>query len=191
LVQASKLEPSVLVVGAHTDHVWSPKLLGSVTSKVLHGADAPVAVVPAAADVTSVGDRIVVGVDGSASSLRALRWAATWAHDLGLGMHLLCALPMEAYAEKPRLADFDSVDPVADTMLALRQLERQIIQETDVAVMSDIVVGHAAERLVAASRNHAALVVGKTGHSTFAEVVFGSTSRSCATHAEVPVIVVP
>jgi nucleotide-binding universal stress UspA family protein len=191
LLQVSKVGAGMLVVGAHPHHAWSPKLLGSVTSKVLHGAEVPVAVVPASADVTSIGDRIVVGVDGSASSLRALRWAAIWAHDLGLEMYLVCALPMEAYAEKPRLADFDSVDPVADTMLALRQLGHQITQETDVAVGSDIVVGHAAERLIAASRNHAALVVGKTGHSAFAEVVFGSTARSCATHSEVPVVVVP
>jgi nucleotide-binding universal stress UspA family protein len=191
LLEASKVDPALVVVGAHAHGHWSPRLLGSVTSKLLHAASIPVAVVPAPLGTPSPDEGVVVGVDGSPSSLRALRWGAAWAHDLGVETYLLCAFPMEAYAEKPRLADLDSVDPMADTMAALRQLGLQIAREAGVEVCSDLVIGHPAERLIASSRGRSALVVGKTGHSTFAEVVFGSTSSACATHSDVPVVVVP
>jgi nucleotide-binding universal stress UspA family protein len=189
--EGRKIDTGMIVVGAHTHGDRFPRMLGSVTSKLLHISEEPVAVVPQSARIEPPAGRIVVGVDGSGSSLEALRWGATWGRALGLGVYAVCAYPMDAYSEKPRLTDAESGDPIGETLCALRDLARQVADEEHVESTSDVVVGHAAEKLIDASRDEFALVLGRTGHSTFTEVVFGSTSRSCATHSPVPVVVVP
>lgn len=191
VLEASKIDPTLVVVGAHATGGWMPRLLGSVTSKVIHGCESPVAVTPASTRIEPIVDDVVVGVDGSPASLRALRWAAKWAGELGVRVYALCAFPMEAYSEKPRLTDLSSVDPIADTLDALRQLSHQVTHESGVEVASDVEIGAPAERLIGAGRGGSALVIGKTGSSTFAELVFGSVSRTCATHSDVPVVLIP
>jgi nucleotide-binding universal stress UspA family protein len=67
----------LLVVGARGLGGFRRLLLGSVSEQCLHHASYPVAVVrtspaPAGADASP---RVVVGVDGSAASQRALVWA--------------------------------------------------------------------------------------------------------------------
>jgi nucleotide-binding universal stress UspA family protein len=191
LTAGRKLGSGMIVVGAHSRGDRLPRMLGSVTSKLLHISEAPVAVVPQTAGTGPPAGHIVVGVDGSASSLEALKWGATWASALGLGVHAVCAYPMDAYSEKPRLADVESVDAMDKTLCALRDLAHEVSDEERVEATVEVVIGHPAEKLIDAGRDEFALVVGRKGHSTFAEVVFGSTSRNCATHSPVPVVVVP
>lgn len=191
LHESRKAEPGMIVVGAHSHGDHFPRILGSVTSKLLHISEAPVAVIPQQAPIEPPSGRVVVGVDGSASSLDALRWAATWAGALGLGVYAVCVYPMDAYSEKPRLTEAESVHPIDETLDALRVLAQQISREEHADAVSDVVVGHPAEKLIDVVSDEFALVVGRTGHSTFEHVVFGSTSRSCATHSPVPVVVVP
>lgn len=191
LTVAEEINPDLIVVGSHGHDAWAPHLLGSVTSKLLHLSAVPVVVVPPTAKLTPADGRIVVGADGSAPSLRAVRWAANSAKVLGADVYVLAAYPFEAYAEKPRLAEADSDDPVADTLSAVRALADQVAAETGTTVTSDVLIGHPAARLLDAVRDEYALVLGSTGHGSFASVLFGSTSRTCVAHAEVPTIVVP
>ncbi len=191
LTIAEETSPSLIVVGAHARGRWMPHLLGSVTGKVLHGAVHPTAVIPRSAPAGATGTSLLVGVDGSAPSLRALRWAALSAPVLGASVYAVCTAPLDAFAERPRLAELDSNDPVGDTLEALRSLSTQVAGETGTAVTSDVLIGHPAEQLIAAAEDRLALVVGKTGYSPFKEVALGSTSRTCATHSPVPVILIP
>ena len=191
LAVASEIHPSLIVLGSHGGGRWAPHVLGSVTSKVLHWTDRPVAVIPRSESDGFDGGRIVVGVDGSAPSLRALRWAADWAAALQVGVYALCVFPFSPYREKPRLADSESPRPEADTLSALRVLAAQVAQESGADIASDVLIGHPVTRLVEAARDQSALAVGSTGHSTFHSIVVGSTSRMCATHSKVPTVVVP
>jgi nucleotide-binding universal stress UspA family protein len=191
LLLAGEIQPSFLVLGAHPRRHWTPNVLGSTTAKVLHSSSIPVAVVPDSADTEARGRDLIVGVDGSASSLRALRWAAELAAKLDTSVYALCAFPLEAYAEKPRLADDDSDNPVGHTLESLRLLAAQVARESGRTVDSDVVIGHPAERLMHAAREGFALVLGKVGHGSITEVTFGSVGRACATHSTVPVFVVP
>lgn len=187
---ASDLDPALVVVGAHGGgHGWPP-VLGSVTSKVLHAADAPVAVIPLSTSTLPSGP-LVVGVDGSEASVRALRWAAWSSMSLHRDVYAVCAYPADAFAEKPRLADSPFGDQIRETSSALRRLATQVGAEYGTRIESDILIGHPGERLVTSGEDCFAIVVGKSGHSPFGEVVFGSTARDVATHSGVPVIVVP
>lgn len=192
LVLAGEVDPSVLVLGAHPKRHWTPHVLGSTTAKVLHSSAVPVAVVPKQAPIGPNGRRLVVGVDGSPSSLRALRWAADLAGKLATSVYAVSAFPLEPYSARPRLADDDSDNPVGHALDALRSLAAQVSRESGIAVHSDVALGHPAERLIeAAGDGSYALVVGKTGHGTFTEVTLGSIGRACATHSSVPVFLVP
>jgi nucleotide-binding universal stress UspA family protein len=190
LSEASLINPALIAVGAHPTGKWHPHMLGSVASKLLHGTGTPVTVVPETAPLT-LGRSIVVGVDGSPSSVRALRWTARSARNMGVSVQAMCSYPLDAHADRPRLAEPDSEISIGDTASALRELAMQVSRETGANVNGYILVGDPAENLVSLGEDSYALVLGRNSHGAVAEAVFGSTSRTVATHSRVPVIVVP
>lgn len=190
LSAAGQVVPSLLVVGAHTGATWAPRMLGSVTSKVLHASFGPVALIPRSTKPGSTGP-IVVGVDGSGPSRRALEWSASMAVVLGSQVYAVCVFPSDVFSEKPRLAPRIGDDPLADTLEALRAASGDVSAETGAPIKSDVLIGHPAERLMTAGEGSFAVVVGKSGHNPLGDVVFGSTSHMVATHSDSPVIVVP
>ncbi len=65
----------LIVVGTRGRSGLKDTMLGSVSSYVVANATVPVAVIPVGASVDETARRVVVGVDGSVNSLRALSWA--------------------------------------------------------------------------------------------------------------------
>jgi nucleotide-binding universal stress UspA family protein len=133
--------------------------------------------------------RIVVGLDGSASSLDALAWAArqadltkssleivmTWEWPSSLGW----AVPVP-----------DNFDPEEDVRKALETAVAGVRAEhPDVSIDPRVVSGHPAPILVAASKGADLLVVGSRGHGEFVGMLIGSVSEYCATNAHCPVLV--
>lgn len=143
---------------------------------------------------TPVTAGLVVGVDGSPDSLRAVQWAAADAGRRHVPLHLLhacggpelrhppagLALPVSSWAEPGE----HSARLLADAVVAAR----------DVAVELDVtcetVDGRAVPALLAASRHAAAVVVGSRGHGGFAGLLAGSTAVQVAAHAACPAVVV-
>jgi nucleotide-binding universal stress UspA family protein len=66
-----------------------------------------------------------------------------------------------------------------------------IVPRIEPRIVPRIEQGRAAHLLIEASRDAELLVVGSQGRSGLSGVVLGSVSRQCATHATVPVVVVP
>ena len=133
--------------------------------------------------------RIVVGLDGSASSLDALAWAArqadltkssleivmTWEWPSSLGW----AVPVP-----------DNFDPEEDVRKALETAVAGVRAEhPDVNIDPRVVSGHPAPILVEASKGADLLVVGSRGHGEFVGMLIGSVSEYCATNAHCPVLV--
>jgi nucleotide-binding universal stress UspA family protein len=135
------------------------------------------------------GQTIVVGVDGSDSSVAGLRWACdlassngsvidvltTWQWPMSLGAAIPIPTGYDPAADAQKVAD-DAVAPVAKAFPA-------------VTIRTRVVEGNASLALVEASRHATLLVVGNRGHAEFTGLLLGSVSQHCAVHAACPVLI--
>jgi nucleotide-binding universal stress UspA family protein len=117
-----------------------------------------------------MSEHILVGVDGSQPSLKAVDLAAYEASLRG------CPL-LVAHAG-------ESAD-----QLVQAAIERAAAAEPDIKVTAEVLAGEAAAALVEASSDAALVVVGHRGVGGFAELLLGSVSAKLAAHAHCPVIV--
>jgi nucleotide-binding universal stress UspA family protein len=187
----------LLVLGRHGQSNVSRRLvgqlLGSVASHCLSRSSAPVVVVPDGAPATAP-DRVVVGVDGSDASARALRWAA--AHATAMGSKLVAVLTWQLTSlPAPSSATPGVVPPLPEWQEKAEQLLDGVCRQELGADAQDVeqVVLHrpAAAGLVEAVTAQDLLVLGERGRGGFSRLLLGSVSRTCAEHAPCPVVVVP
>lgn len=131
--------------------------------------------------------RVVVGVDGSASSRAALRWAAAQAALTGASLEAVIAWHSPTSYGFPILSGEDWAE-AATTVLD--DALRDVLGEGAAAVERRILNGHPARMLLDASKDADLLVVGSRGHGGFVGVLLGSISEYVVTHASCPVVVV-
>ena len=133
--------------------------------------------------------RIVVGVDGSPSSMAALEWAAHQAELTGSTLEVITAWEWPMTYGAP-FAVTTEYDPAAD---AQRQVDGAVetarAGHRKVEIRATVTEGHAAPVLVTASHGAALLVVGSRGHGEFVGMLLGSVSEHCVTNAACPVLV--
>jgi nucleotide-binding universal stress UspA family protein len=133
--------------------------------------------------------RIVVGVDGSASSTQALEWAVKQAE---LTASALETVITWQWPTTYGVALFlpEDYDPAADAQRVLETALGPVRQAHPAAdIRPTVVEGHPALALVEASRGAELLVVGNRGHREFTGLFLGSVSEYCATAAHCPVLV--
>jgi nucleotide-binding universal stress UspA family protein len=142
------------------------------------------------------GPRIVAGVDGSPSSLSALRWAIRQAGLTGAAVDVVTAwhYPDLAASGGYGMA-VAGIEPVYDFREGAEKIAADAISSTldpasDVPVHARVAEGHAAQVLLDASAGADALVVGSRGHGGFVEALLGSVSQHCVQHALCPVVVI-
>jgi nucleotide-binding universal stress UspA family protein len=134
---------------------------------------------------------VAVGVDGSQSSGQALRWAVSEARLRGARVAVVTAWTF------PSLVMPSSIPHNLGTMLreqARATLEGMLAalgEETQGLEIERLVVeGDPAVRLIELSTTADLLVVGSRGLGGFRELLLGSVSHHCATHARCPVVVI-
>ncbi|MEV6176895.1 universal stress protein [Streptomyces sp. NPDC052015] len=134
---------------------------------------------------------IVVGVDGSESSLGAIDWAADEAALHGLPLRLVHACLWERY-EGPAFTE--SAGVASERLLAQtiidRATERAQQGHPDVRITVDIVPEDAEAALLREARRATAVVTGCRGRGPITGALLGSVSRSLATRAPCTVVVV-
>jgi nucleotide-binding universal stress UspA family protein len=139
--------------------------------------------------------KIVVAVDGSEHSLRAVAWCAKYAEKLGaevVAVHAielpvypqgmgLFAMPVYSAADKERLRDV-LVEQWCEPLERLKVPVKPVLTE-----------GYAASVIcsVAEAENADLVVVGRRGRGGFAELMLGSTSHQLAHHVGRPLVIVP
>jgi nucleotide-binding universal stress UspA family protein len=139
--------------------------------------------------VTMADKRIVVGVDGSPSSMNALRWAIRQAKLTGAEVEAVTAWSYPAgYGWAPVGDGAVDLEGEAGKILFDALAEVSGIAP-DVVVEPSVVFGHAADVLVRAAEGADLLVVGSRGHGGFAGMLLGSASQHCVQHAHCPVLV--
>lgn len=137
----------------------------------------------------------VVGVDGSDGARSALAWAMANADHRATAIHLVSAWQTPIYGPHSMTGpiavpyDIDAVEQAAHD--DVEPLVAEVRRHVDVPVEPIIVHAGAATALLEASAGAALLVVGNRGRGGFARLLLGSTSNQCATHADIPTVVVP
>lgn len=141
----------------------------------------------------TAGSRIVVGVDGSASSKAALAWAVRQADPGGATVEAVIAWRypvMFGVAEFAAIAWSDAdFGGYAATVLT-DAIAETVDPDSPVKVSSTVREGDAAQVLLEAADGADLLVVGSRGHGGFAEALLGSVSQHCVHHARCPVVIV-
>jgi len=136
---------------------------------------------------------IVVGIDGSENSLDALRWAAAEARLRDAPLHVVGTFttPIMSTGYEVAVPDPADLQAASETMLgAAIDTVRDSGALDGVELQSEIIEGHAGERLIGLSRGAELLVVGSRGHGGFMGLLLGSVTTYCVNHAECPVVVV-
>lgn len=130
---------------------------------------------------------VVVGVDGSEHSRRALAWAAREARFRRAQLRIVHALPVgtSRSGHPDPHVEAAARNLVDLTALARRQDARPLI------VTNELLDGLPVKALIEMSRRCALLVLGSRGHGGFANLVLGSTAVEVSARAACPVVVVP
>jgi nucleotide-binding universal stress UspA family protein len=127
---------------------------------------------------------VVVGVDGSDSSWRALRWAAAETRRGGGRLRILLAYRRPTGALRPE-PDAPQANLIVDDAAAEARAASPGIDIDGLPVP-----GNATSALLDAAADARLLVVGNRGRGGFTSLLLGSVSQQVATHAPCPVAVV-
>lgn len=184
---------NLVVVGSHGSGGLTGFLLGSVSRQVATHAKCPTVVVrPLQVDQHDV----VVGVDGSPHSLKALEWAFEQASYTGSALHVLHSweipptwsmVEVPSYEPEVLIRDYGNAE-LRETSEAMAGFREDF---PDVKVRQEVMKGSPVKSLVKASQNAALLVVGSRGLGGFRGLLLGSVSHAVVHKAACSVAVVP
>jgi nucleotide-binding universal stress UspA family protein len=134
---------------------------------------------------------LVVGVDGSDSSLDAVDWAVDEAARLGLPLRLVHASLWERYeGGRPSFRTDRPAEEVMAQHIAASCAERARLRDPQVKVTGDVLPDDAVSALLHAAHEASALVTGSRGRGGIAGLLLGSVGLAVAARAVCPVIVV-
>jgi nucleotide-binding universal stress UspA family protein len=135
---------------------------------------------------------VVVGVDGSSASERALVWAAAAASQRHVALDVVHAWTMPIFGAVP--------DPVVLGQISYEEAAQHVLDGAVErarrlmplsSVRPKLVEDGAAGALIEAASDASLLVVGSHGRGWLGSAMVGSVSQQCVTHAHPPVVVVP
>lgn len=195
-------EAVVLVVGSSGATGLTRVFAGSVTADLAHHFAGPLVVVRDAGDGTGDGTgdgRVVVGVDGSEPSDRAIDFAVDHVSRHGgtlVGVHATTGLPVDAMTPGGAWGqglglglDVEQLKASADTLIA-RSLEAPLARHPGVRAERVVSLARPAQALVDEAEGAALLVVGSHGHGAVRRALLGSVSHAMLHHAPCPLAVV-
>ena len=149
--------------------------------------------------MTEERHRIVVGVDGSAGALAALRWGLDEARQRRADLEVVTSghAPYLAEASGYGLIYLSPAELIAEARVVQDQALDQLAPEVAAAraagcrIDSRLLEGPPGPALVTESKGAEMLVVGRRGHGPLTRLLLGSVSRHVTTHATCPVVVIP
>lgn len=186
-------DAEMVVVGSHGAGGLTGFLLGSVSRQIATHAACPTVVTrPVAADAKDM----VVGVDGSPHSFKALRWAFEQASFTGASLHVLHSweipptwsmVEVPSYEPELLIRDYGNAE-LRETSETLAGFQSEF---PDVKVRQEVMKGSPVKALVKASEHAEMLVVGSRGLGGFRGLLLGSVSHAVVHRAACSVAVVP
>ncbi|GGV96234.1 universal stress protein [Streptomyces gelaticus] len=135
---------------------------------------------------------VVVGMDGSEGSLRALDWAATEAARSRLPLRIVHASLWERYEGlRPGLDDDHPGEQALAEHLVASARDRVRDLRPEVVVVADVQPEDPVAALVRESHKASLVVLGSRGRGRIAGMLLGSVGLSLAGRSHCPVVVVP
>jgi nucleotide-binding universal stress UspA family protein len=139
---------------------------------------------------------IIVGIDGSHHSTRALEWALKEAaiQHAPLTVLTVHSVPASPWTGGPVLLERDA-DDQEKMLKAAEELTHKVVSQLGEArpdsVTVRVISGFPAKELIDESRDADLIVVGSRGTGGFVKLMLGSVSSQVVGHAHCPVVVVP
>ena len=188
LVEASK-DAQLIVLGCRGRGALARGLLGSVSTGLVHHALCPVAIIHDEDPLMPHPSKapVVVGVDGSPASEKAVRIAFEEASFRGVDLVAVHAWSDTGVFEFPGV-DWSVQQGLAEEVLSER-LSGWQERYPDVLVRRVVVADRPAHQLLEQAKEAQLLVVGSHGRGGFAGMLLGSVSSGIAHAARMPVII--
>lgn len=182
----------LIVVGTRGRSGLKDTLLGSVSNSVVSHATVPVAIIPTGAPTEDVHGRVVVGVDGSPTSVDALAWAIEYT-------------PTESIIEAVIAWTYPTTAIPGPAMVSRGHFESQAHRILDDAVHAAVAAtgiehpnilkraDYGDARAVLRDRADEAdlLVVGARGRGGLSHLLLGSVASALVHQPRVPTVVLP
>lgn len=201
LRECKERQARLLVVGSSGDGPWGHVALGSVSSRLLHSADIPLALAPRGfrAGADEVVQRVTVALDGTPSCGPVLLTAARVAREVDAHLRVMtfAVRGRRMYPPEVGLHAEDAVMSVwrEQAEAALQASVAELATHDDVATPDEtsIVDGRdwrdTLDRVVWDDGD--VLAVGSSQDGPVARVFLGSTASRIIRHSPVPVVVLP
>ena len=191
-------DDGLLVVGSRGRGSLRGALLGSVSQQCAQYARGPVVVVRDDGSThravlwQDAASRVLVGVDGSAESVAALRFAAAETRLRGGELHVVHAWmdTVSGYGGPPWARSDTTLQEQADTTLRETMQDAWRGGSPGVQVRAETIEGVEWDVLTQVADAADLLVVGSRGRAGWSSLLLGSVSLRCITYAPCPVAVV-
>ncbi|WP_329000988.1 universal stress protein [Kribbella sp. NBC_00709] len=184
----------LVVLGSRGLGGWSGLLVGSVAVQVSTHAQCPVVVIPHEPRThPHQGPTVVVGVDGSKDSAKAIDFAFDQAdalHAQVVAVHAWTS-PFLTYADGASMLQFDEEKFHEESrLLVAESVAGAAADHPDVKWTTELVSGSAGQALVRRSETADLLVVGTRGRGGFTGLLLGSVSQTALHHTHCPIAIV-
>ncbi|MFD0800232.1 universal stress protein, partial [Streptomonospora algeriensis] len=194
---------AMVVVGSRGLGGVASAFPGAVSVRVSAHAPCPVAVVPGPGEAADEEEdltrpnpgRVVVGLDGSAGSDAALRFALDEASRTGAELVAVYAwtvpppIDATAFTASSSAADREYAAARADKHVRALVEEARSADAAAVPIRVSVVEDHPAHALLTEGAGADLIVVGSRGRGGFAGLLLGSVSQAVLHHAPAPVVV--
>jgi nucleotide-binding universal stress UspA family protein len=136
-------------------------------------------------------DRVIVGIDGSAESRAALRWALRYARRTGSRVEAVAAwqFPPPLLGATDVMLTADDIQAAARRWLDEAAAGAGVHPDGGLQLLA--VHGDPFDVLLERAGNAALIVLGNKGRGSIAAAVLGSVAQRCVQHARCPVVLVP
>ncbi len=181
ILKFSKEDYDLIAMGAHGENETEPYALGSVTRKVIMHADCPTLI---SKTVTGLS-RMLVCVDGSQQSKRALDYALKLGEKVGSEITLINVQEHALHKVSPKVAEEHGARVLESALANVGKTGLKVERRLEMGVPSKTILE------VSKKGKYDVIVVGRRGAGTVERFLLGSVSDSVSQKAECSVLIVP
>jgi len=181
ILDFSKKDYDLIVMGAHGENEKDPYALGSVTKKVMQHIMRPTLIVKRASALSN----LLVCIDGSEHSIKAFKYAIELAEKMNSKATLLNVQERRIYDFSPKEAEELGGQILSKALNAVGKTKLKTDKKLEFGVPSDKIVE------VAEKGEHDLIVLGSRGLGTVTKFLLGGVSDDVSHKAKCSVLMVP